>query len=174
MLLINSNIRETFVNTVNYRMEQQLGEKHYSINTKYQLLPNSFISRLLLWEKYAEYIKRKPFWGYGYRVTKKPIYGTYARASISESYFIETLLYSGIIGFVSFLLIYFNLIITAARIYNFKKEKNLIIAILWGILISQISNMTMMYGGITELFGILIFFIESYRLADFCKVLPRC
>jgi len=155
-LLLNNQINTTLSTTMENRLESQLGGNDDNIT------PNSFKFRIGLWTQYAEYFAEKPFFGYGYKTNSANFIEKNHRNLISENYFVETLLYGGVFSFFSFLWFYYYISNKARNIYYFVEKRKIIIAILLGIFISQISNMTLMYGGITELFGILIFFIQSF------------
>lgn len=165
VFLINSELNKTLQSTIENRMDDQ-----FSSDTEFsgeEMLPSSFRSRMVLWTKYVDYFIEKPLMGYGYRVTKKPIFGSYARASIGESYFVDLLLYGGLFGLIAYLSSYYLIYSKATSVILKRNDASLLSSILIGIFLSQITNITLMYGGLTELFGIIIFF--TYMLSQFDK-----
>lgn len=166
-LLLNTNIRNTISDTLNRRIEGQMNNNNDLFQADdLDITPNSFKFRIELWKRYAEYFVEKPFFGYGYKVTKKANIGYKARTSISESYFVELLLYAGGIGFFIFVAMYYSIYRSTIKGHVFRLERNIIKIILIGLFISQISNRTLMYGGIMELFGISLFFIFALNKTE--------
>lgn len=163
LLLLNSTFRETIVETVTHRIDNQIVIDEFE---EIEYIPNSLSVRIDLWGTYVDFFLKKPIFGYGYRKTIKPVFGRDPRASISESYFVETLLYGGIVAFLGFFIFIYDVYQKNKVIRLFKNESTLIAIIFTGILVSQISNMSIMYGGIMELIGIILCFIQCFIYAE--------
>ncbi len=165
LFLLNSNLRNMISDTVYNRVAQQIDNNSTNNNDIGEnVLPNSFRSRISIWKNYLNYYVEKPFFGYGYKILMNNSENFKLRMGISESFFVELLMFSGIFGFLFFLFFYYHLIRKLKQLFVFEYEKKLLIVVLIGIFISQISNMSLTYGGIMELFGIIIFLINIFYI----------
>ena len=173
LLLLNGTFRETISKTLENRVERQMGDMEAEgVEEETNYTPSSLAIRIDLWYTYIDFFLEKPIFGYGYRKSEKPTHGRDARASISESYFVETLLYGGIFAFFGFMFFIYLIYQKNNYIRLFKEEALLISIIFTGILVSQISNMSIMYGGIMEIIGIILCFIEGFLYTE-KYIVPR-
>ncbi len=162
LILLIPNIRNQLTETLDARIQGQTVESTVIENYgNLDFVPNSFKYRIYMWEKYFKLFIEKPYFGYGYKLNKNEDHEDFdKRTGVAESYIVELLLYSGFFGLGFFLIFYNFLISRLKKITFFPDEKYILITILLGLFLSQISNVIFNYGGINELFGITILLIN--------------
>lgn len=131
----------------------QLRIKHqFHRGPLYGIIPSHLVGRYLRWVRLYDYFLEKPIFGYGFKgVPEIPGTGVY-----SHNYYVYLVIYSGMLGLLAYLFMNYMILKKLNKLKQFKHEGFLIILIISMYLISQISQLSFQYGGLSEFFGILL------------------
>lgn len=116
------------------------------------IIPSHFVIRYMRWEKLYPYFLEKPIWGYGY----KGIPEIENTRTHTHNYYVFLIIYSGIFGLFAYLFLNVVILKRLCRLYQFREEGFLIQVAILMYLITQITQLSFQYGGLSELFGILL------------------
>ena len=146
-------LKNFMTNVAEKRMERQYGERV----RPHQLIPYSLYGRAIRWPYQLSILSEKPIFGYGPDIPIKKLIFLSGSAN-THNFYIFMLMQGGIVGFLAYLRFKFILLKKTMTI-KYDKEKDTIVAVLFIFLFSQITSLTFQYGGISELYGIIMAFI---------------
>ena len=119
-------------------------------------IPASFQGRYRDWILFYKYFEEKPLLGFGFKEGAIGGQDISARSTLSENYYVELLIYSGIIGLSAYILMMLIIFRKLKRLKQFTEERTLIKTIIYIYLITQITQLTLYYTGFAEFFGIML------------------
>ena len=129
-------------------------------------IPASLQSRYRDWILFYKYLEEKPLLGWGFKDGPCGGRDISARTTLSENFYVELLIYSGIIGLSAYILMILIILRKLKILKQFTEEKTLIKTIIYIYLITQIPQLTFYYTGFAELFGIMLALIFMMGKTD--------
>ena len=113
------------------------------------ILPRTLEFRYLRWDDQIRKGFEKPIFGHAVSTVNNQL----PNYSITHNYYIYLFLYTGLTGLFVFLLFYFGMVY---KLYH-TKHKRYMLYILIFIFVAQGTQITLNYGGISEMLGVLIY-----------------
>jgi len=155
-----TSLNKFFFNVIEQRLERQI----HSEISPYKFIPTSLYGRAIRWPDQLSILNERPFFGYGAIFSDQTIskFNLYLNP---HNYYFYILMQGGIFGFLGYLLFKIYLLKKVINIQA-SKEKKMLLSILLVVLISQITSLTFQYGGISELFGIIMCLIYLLDKSD--------
>lgn len=143
---------EPIKNSVDHVIKRRIRQQFPQSDTAYKWIPSHLVKRYRRWVILYDYLLEKPIFGYGFKgVPEIPRTAVY-----SHNYYVYLVIYSGMLGLLAYLFMNYMILKKLNKLKQFKHEAFLIILIISMYLISQISQLSFQYGGLSELFGILL------------------
>ena len=81
---------------------------------------------------------------------------------VAENFYVHLLIYSGILGLLGYFVLNWAIIRRLSKIVTYPEQSFFIKLFIGMILVSQISQLSFQYGGISELFGIMSAFVLGF------------
>ena len=143
---------EPIKNTTDYFIKRRIRQQFQSSHTYKGIIPSHLVGRYRRWVNLYDYFMEKPIFGYG----PKGVPEISSTRVYTHSYYAFLTIYSGILGLLAYLFMNYKIVKKLRRLKQFKHEGFLIILIISMYLVSQISQLSFQYAGLSELFGILL------------------
>jgi hypothetical protein len=121
-------------------------------------LPGNLQSRISRWPNQLMPFYDKPVFGSGPEIEEHIIYKILAveQTTYEHNYYVYLLNHSGIVGLCGFLYFMLSLLRRNFASRDYPPEANLLISILIFVIVTQIAQLPLQYGGISELFGVVM------------------
>lgn len=143
---------EPIKNTLDHVIRRRFRQQFPQSDTTYKRIPSHLAGRYRRWVTLYDYFLEKPIFGYGLKgIPEIPKIRVY-----SHNYYVFLIICSGILGLLAYLFMNYMILKKLNKLKQFKHEGFLIILIISMYLISQISQLSFQYGGLSEFFGILL------------------
>ena len=140
-------------NSVDHVIKRRIRQQFPQSATTYKWIPSHLAGRYRRWVKLYDYFLEKPIFGYGL----KGIPEVDVRTRVyTHNYYVFLIVYSGILGISAYLFMIYVVLKKLNKLKQFKHEGFLAKVIIVMYLISQISQLSFQYGGLSEFFGILL------------------
>jgi O-antigen ligase len=119
-------------------------------------VPRQFEGRIMRWPAQLIPFYDQPLFGTGPRLEEETEHRVLARAGTTNphNYYIYLLIHGGIVGLLGYIAFKIILIVRLGRLKIYTKEAEVLTAVIYLGLITQVSQLTFQYGGYSELFGI--------------------
>ena len=161
-ILSNKGINSSFMTMLENRYDYNYGRSaYYSIADT--MLPAQLVGRFHKWVRYWDYFLEKPIFGYSYEGAGSRD-RSFAKAGgiVAENFYVHLLIYSGIFGLLGYIVLNWTIISRLSRIIFYREQAFFIKLFIGMVLISQVSQLSFQYGGISELFGIMSAFVVAF------------
>jgi len=161
-ILSNKGINSSFITMLENRYDYNYGRSaYYSVSDT--MLPAQLVGRYDKWVRYWDYFLEKPVFGYSYEgAGSMDRHFTKKGGIVAENFYVRLLIYSGIFGLLGYLVLNWTIIRRLSKIITYPEQSFFIKLFIGMILVSQISQLSFQYGGISELFGIMSAFVLSF------------
>lgn len=150
-IIYMDSTRRALKNVIELRIQEQ-----FKRSGTFSFMPHGLKGRFEDWVIFYKYFKAKPFIGYGFKEGVVGGEDMSARSTLSENYYVELLIYSGILGLLAYIFLNYLVLKKLGSITLFQKEAAFIKLIIYMYLISQITQLSFTYNGLSELFGVLL------------------
>ncbi len=161
-ILSNKGINNSFMSMLENRYDYNYGRSaYYSISDT--ILPAQLVGRYHKWVRYWDYFWEKPVFGYSYEgAGSQDRHFTKKGGIVAENFYVHLLIYSGILGLLGYFVLNWAIIRRLSKIITYPEQSFFIKLFIGMILLSQSSQLSFQYGGISELFGIMAAFVFGF------------